>query len=75
MTRSFVVAFAILILVVVGGKVLSPQLGAFGGATAAMPSLQEPHATAGVHKLPLQDIKYQSLIYPSGPNEEARPKL
>jgi hypothetical protein len=33
--------------------------------TAAMPSLLELHAAAGVHKLPVQDIEDQSLIYPA----------
>jgi hypothetical protein len=31
--------------------------------TAAMPSLLELHAAAGVHKLPVQDIEDQSLVY------------
>jgi hypothetical protein len=30
-----------------------------------MPSLLELHAAAGVHKLPIQDIDDQSLIYPT----------
>jgi len=30
-----------------------------------MPSLLELHAAAGVHKLPVQDIEDQSLIYPT----------
>jgi hypothetical protein len=70
MTRSLVIAFAILALVVVGGEFLSPRPGAVEEATAAMPSLQELHSMAGVHKLPLQDIEDQSLMYPtstSGP--------
>ena len=33
--------------------------------TAAMPSLLELHAAADVHKLPVQDIDDQSLIYPT----------
>ncbi len=31
--------------------------------TAAMPSLQEMHATAGIHKLPVQEIDDQALVY------------
>jgi hypothetical protein len=31
--------------------------------TAAMPSLLELHATAGVHKLPVQEIDDQALVY------------
>jgi hypothetical protein len=30
-----------------------------------MPSLLELHAAAGVHKLAVQDIEDQSLIYPT----------
>ena len=33
--------------------------------TAAMPSLQELHTVAGVKKVPNQEIKDQSLIFPS----------
>jgi hypothetical protein len=39
-----------------------------------MPSLLELHSMAEVHKLPLQDINDQSLIYPSGAKEEAQSK-
>jgi hypothetical protein len=74
MTRSLVVVFAILALVVVGGELLSPRPNLLEEATAAMPSLQELHSMADVHKLPLQDIEDQSLIYPTTANEEARPR-
>ena len=74
MTRSFVVGLAILAVVVIGGELLMPRPASLQEATAAMPSLQELHATAGVHKLPLQDIEDQSLIYPSSLDAEARPK-
>jgi hypothetical protein len=74
MTRSFAVAVAILLLVVVGGELLSPRPAALEQATAAMPSLQELHATAGVHKLPLQDIDDQALMFPSSADEHAQPK-
>jgi hypothetical protein len=33
--------------------------------SAAMPSLLQLHATAGVDKLPLQEIEDQSLIFPT----------
>ena len=33
--------------------------------TATMPPLVELHAAVGVHKLPVQDIEDQSLIYPT----------
>lgn len=74
MTRSSVVALAILALVVVGGELLSPRPSALEESTAAMPSLQELHSMADVHKLPLQDIDDRSLIYSSGAKEEAQPK-
>jgi hypothetical protein len=31
--------------------------------TAAMPSLQELHAKAGIHNLPVQEIDDQALVY------------
>jgi hypothetical protein len=68
MTRSIVIVFAILALVVVGGELLSPRPSSLAESTAAMPSLQELHSMAGVHKLPLQDIEDQSLIYPTTTN-------
>ena len=74
MTRSLVIAFAILALVVVGGELLSPRPSSLEESTAAMPSLQELHSMVSVHKLPLQDIEDQSLIYPTTTNQEARPK-
>jgi hypothetical protein len=74
MTRSLIVVFAILALVVVGGELLSPRPDVLEEAAAAMPSLQQLHAMAEVHKLPLQDIEDQSLIYPTAAKEEARPR-
>ena len=68
MTRSLVVVFAILALVVVGGELLSPRPDVLEEAAAAMPSLQQLHAMAEVHKLPLQDIEDQSLMYPTSTN-------
>jgi hypothetical protein len=74
MTRSLIVVFAILALVVVGGELLSPRPDLLEEAAAAMPSLQQLHAMAEVHKLPLQDIEDQSLVYPTAAKEEARPR-
>jgi hypothetical protein len=73
MTRSLTIVLVIL-AVIVGGELLSSRPDALEETTAAMPSLQELHSMAGVHKLPLQDIEDQSLIYPTTTNEEARPK-
>jgi hypothetical protein len=74
MTRSLVVVLAILALVVAAGELLGPRPDLLEEATAAMPSLAELHAMANVHKLPLQDIEDQSLIYPTAANQEARPR-
>ena len=67
MTRSLIVVFAIL-AVIVGGELLSPRPDALEQTTAAMPSLLELHSMAEVHKLPLQDIEDQSLMYPTSTN-------
>jgi hypothetical protein len=74
MIRSVAIVFAILALVVVGGELLSPRPSALEETTAAMPSLLELHSMANVHKLPLQDVEDQSLIYPTTANENAPPK-
>jgi len=74
MTRSLIVAFAVLALVVVGGELLSPRPDALEETTAAMPSLQELHTMANVHKLPIQDIEDQSLLFPPPASRDARPK-
>jgi hypothetical protein len=73
MTRSLIIVFAFL-AVIVGGELLSPRPDLLEETTAAMPSLLELHSMAGVHKLPLQDIEDQSLMYPTTTNEETRPK-
>ena len=64
--RLMITALAIVAVIVgsillrSGSSVVELQAG-----TAAMPSLLELHAAAGVHKLPVQDIDDQSLIYPT----------
>ena len=67
MTRSLIIVFAIL-AVIVGGELLTPRPDALEQTTAAMPSLLELHSMAEVHKLPLQDIEDQSLMYPTSTN-------
>jgi hypothetical protein len=67
MIRLMFIALAV-VAVVVGSSVLlrsRPSLVELSAGTAAMPSLLELHAAAGVHKLPAQDIEDQSLIYPA----------
>ena len=73
MTHSLIIVFAIL-AVIVGGEFLSPRPDVLEETTAAMPSLLELHSMAEVHKLPLQDIEDQSLMYPTSTNVEARQK-
>ena len=68
MTRSVIVVLAIL-TVIIGGELLSPRPDVLEQTTAAMPSLLELHSMAEVHKLPLQDIEDQSLMYPTSTNE------
>jgi hypothetical protein len=41
----------------------SPTSIEIASGMAAMPPLQELHAMAGIHKLPLQEIDDQSLVY------------
>jgi hypothetical protein len=62
--RLMTYAIAPIALIVVATSMLWPRAPEL--STAAMPSLEEFHAIAGVNKLPVQDIKDQSLIYPTG---------
>lgn len=74
MTRSLVIVFAIL-AVIAGGELLSPRPSVLAESTAAMPSLLELHSMADVHKLPLQDIEDQSLVFPTAKvSDEPRPR-
>jgi hypothetical protein len=65
--RLMITAVAIVALMAVASTLLRsrPSLIELSAGTAAMPSLLELHAAAGVHKLPAQDIEDQSLIYPT----------
>jgi hypothetical protein len=65
MTRPMITALAIVAVIAVASTLLlsrSPVIE-LSAETAAMPSLLELHAAAGVHKLPIQDIDDQSLVY------------
>jgi hypothetical protein len=67
MVRLMVIAFAV-VAVVAGSSILlrsGSSVAELSAGTAAMPSLLELHAAAQVHKLPVQDIEDQSLIYPT----------
>jgi hypothetical protein len=67
MMRLMITALAV-VAVAAGSSILLRSRSSvieLSGGTAAMPSLLELHAAAGVHKLPVQDIDDQSLIYPT----------
>jgi hypothetical protein len=66
MIRPLIIALAV-VAVVAGSAVLRSRSSVIelSAGTAAMPSLLELHAAAGVHKLAVQDIEDQSLIYPT----------
>jgi hypothetical protein len=67
MMRLMIATLAI-VAVVAGSSVLLRSRSSvieLSAGTAAMPSLLELHAAAGVHKLAVQDIEDQSLVYPT----------
>jgi hypothetical protein len=61
--RKMAYAVAVVAVVAVAAWTLHTRPQSIKFSTAAMPSLQELHAMAGVEKLPNQDIDDQSLIY------------
>jgi len=65
MMRLTISAIAAIVLVAAAAIVLRwPSTSVeLASGTAAMPSLQELHATAEVHKLPVQEIDDQALVY------------
>jgi hypothetical protein len=67
MMRLIISGFAVVVLIVVAATVLGSRFPSIEvpAATAAMPALQELHTMAGVHKLPIQEIEDQSLVYPT----------
>jgi hypothetical protein len=65
MMRPMISVIAVVILMVVATTMLWSRSAPIELATAAMPPLQELHAMAGVHKLPVQEIEDQSLVYPT----------
>ena len=65
MMRPMISVIAVVILMVVATTVQWSRSASIELATAAMPPLQELHAMAGVHKLPVQEIEDQSLVYPT----------
>jgi hypothetical protein len=65
MMRLAIPAIAVVALIAVAASMLWSRSPAIELSTAAMPSLQELHTMAGVHKLPVQEIEDQSLVYPT----------
>ena len=65
MMRPMISVIAVVALLAVATTVLWLQSPLIELAAAAMPPLQELHAMAGVHKLPVQEIEDQSLVYPT----------
>jgi hypothetical protein len=65
MMRPMISVIAVVALMVIATTVLWSQSPSIVLAAAAMPPLQELHAIAGVHKLPVQEIEDQSLVYPT----------
>ena len=67
MMRLMITAVAVVALMAGASTLLRSRssLIELSAGAAAMPSLLELHAAAGVHKLPVQDIEDQSLIYPT----------
>jgi hypothetical protein len=65
MTRLMIAALAVVAVIAVASTLLWSRSSVIelSAETAAMPSLLELHAAAGVHKLPVQDIDDQSLVY------------
>jgi hypothetical protein len=64
MMRLTIAAIAVVALIAVATTMLS-RSPSIELTSAAMPSLQELHVMAGVHKLPVQEIEDQSLVYPT----------
>jgi hypothetical protein len=64
MKRTLIAAFAVVLLVAATTMLRPHSLSAARTVGAAgMPSLQELHTTAGVNKLPSEDIEDMSLVY------------
>ena len=65
MMRPAISAIVVIALTAVAASMPWSRSPSIELSTAAMPSLQELHIMAGVHKLPMQEIEDQSLVYPT----------
>jgi hypothetical protein len=64
MMRLTIPALAVIALIAAVIAIRWPSTSVeLASGTAAMPSLQELHVTAEVHKLPVQEIDDQALVY------------
>ena len=65
MMRPMISAIAVGALMVIATTMLWSRSPSIELSAAAMPPLEELHTMAGVHKLPVQEIEDQSLVYPT----------
>lgn len=67
MMRVMITGLAVIAVVAASSILLRSRTSPdnLSAGTAAMPSLPELHAAVGVHKLPVQDVEDQSLVYPA----------
>ena len=65
MMRPLVFAFAVVALVAVLATMPQSRSPSIELSAAAMPSLLELHAGAGIKTLPAEDFEDQSLVYPT----------
>ncbi|MFK4503468.1 hypothetical protein ABIF86_007759 [Bradyrhizobium japonicum] len=65
MRRLLIACFAVAALIAASALIFRTQSRSIELSAAAMPSLVELHAMAGVHQLPDQEIDDQSLIFPA----------
>ena len=64
MMRLTIPVFAAIVLVAATMVIRWPSTPVeLASETAAMPSLQELHVIAGIHKLPVEEIDDQALVY------------
>jgi hypothetical protein len=65
MKRLTILACAAVALIVTATEILWSHSTKLSARSAAMPSLQELHTSAGVNKLPIEEFEDMSLEYPT----------
>jgi hypothetical protein len=63
MKRQMISALAVVALFAAATAMLRSPSSRLSAGTAAMPSLHELHAAAGVNKLPIEDFEDMSLVF------------